>query len=324
MKVTRAIHPRVWIVVALVTLARLLSANNSSYQQSVEKWRHDYENYLTADDGWLTVSGLFWLHEGENRFGSDPLSDITLPAASAPASAGYFEYRGAKVVVHLNPGVKATLNGNPIQEAELHPYLRPHQNAGVQATMNATPKEAESRPDSADERVVMGDLTLYVHASGNRFAIRVKDKNNKRRRNYAGSQWFPIDESYRFTARYNPYDSPKQLETQNVLGDPEKVSVVGYVTFSLRGQEYRLDAEALGSGGLFFVFRDLTSGKQTYPAARFLASQAPKEGRVEVDFNKAYNPPCAYNPYTTCPLPLPGNRLRVEIPAGEKIYQHEH
>lgn len=296
MKVARAIHTGVGTGLVLLAIAHLLSAKDSSYQQSVEKWRHDYETYLRSDDGWLTVSGLFWLHEGENRFGSDPLSDIVLPASSAPLMAGYFQYQAGKTIVHLNPGVQATLNGKPIQLAELRPK---------------------------DDRVVMGDLTLYVHASGNRLAIRLKDKNNKLRRNFAGLQWFAVDETYRITARYFPYDSPRQLETQNILGDPERISMVGYVTFSIKGQEYRLDAEARDLGELFIVFRDLTSGKQTYPAARFLSTEAPKDGRVEVDFNKAYNPPCAYNPYTTCPLPLPGNRLRVEIPAGEKIYKQQ-
>jgi hypothetical protein len=135
-------------------------------------------------------------------------------------------------------------------------------------------------------------------------------------------QWYPIDESYRVTAHYVPYGSPKATEIPNILGDMEKTSFAGYVTFSLRGQEYRLDAEAGSSGRLFIVFRDLTSGKETYPAARFLDTAAPKDGNVELDFNLAHNPPCAYNPYTTCPLPAPGNRLHVEIPAGEKTYKH--
>ena len=133
-----------------------------------------------------------------------------------------------------------------------------------------------------------------------------------------------MDENYRTKAHYVRYDSPKQIEVQNILGDTEKTSIVGYVTFSIQWQEYRLEAEGLNAGGLLFVFRDLTSGKETYPAARFLATEPPKGDVVEVDFNKAYNPPRAYNPFTTCPLPLPGNRLHVEIGAGEKIYKHEH
>lgn len=280
------------------------SAQDAAYRLSVEKWRQDYAAYLTSDTGWLTVSGLFWLHEGENRFGSDPKNAIVLPAASAPAHAGTFEFQGGKTTVHLDPGVIASLNGKPVQTAELH-------------------------PDSREDRLVLGDLTLYVHASGDRLAIRLKDKNAALRKNFTGLKWFPVDESYRVTAKFVPYDSPRELDSQNVLGDPIKLSIIGYLTFSLHGQDIRLDAEAGDpSGGLSIVFRDLTAGKETYPASRFLDTEAPKDGpggkSVVLDFNEAYNPPCAYNPFTTCPLPLPGNRLHIEIPAGEKLYKHNH
>jgi uncharacterized protein (DUF1684 family) len=111
---------------------------------------------------------------------------------------------------------------------------------------------------------------------------------------------------------------------QNILGDTGRTTVAGYVVFTLRGQEYRLEPEDADSEGMFFVFRDLTSGKETYPAARFLVTPPPKDGTVVLDFNQAYNPPCAYNPYTTCPLPSPENRLKVRIEAGEMAYQHDH
>ena len=278
------------------------SADSTGYRQSVEKWRHDYEADLTSDSGWLSVSGLFWLHEGENRFGSDPLNDIVLPA-SAPAQAGTFDFHAGKTTVHLYPGVTATINGKPIESAQL-------------------------RPDNRDDRLVLGDLTLYVHASGDRFALRLKDKHSPLLKSFTGLNWFPVDEFYALTARFIPYDSAKQFDSQNVLGDPIKMDIVGYVLFSLHGQEYRLEAEANPDGTLFIVFRDLTCGKETYPASRFLDTDLPKDGpagkTVQLDFNKAYNPPCAYNPYTTCPVPLPGNRLRVEIPAGEKLYTHPH
>jgi len=286
------------VVTSLTVLASAYaaSADSSSYRQSVEKWRQNYESRLKADGGWLTVSGLFWLHEGENRFGSDPLTDIVLPAASVPAAAGFFNFHAGKTVVHVNPGVPMSLKGKAADGAEL-------------------------QPDS-DDVLIIGDLTLFVHASGDRYGIRVKDKNSKVRREFTGVQWYPIDEAYHVMARYVPYDAPKSAEVPNILGDTEKVSFAGYVTFSLRGQEYRLDAEADQARKLFIVFRDLTSGKETYPAARFLDAEVLKDGNVILDFNQARNPPCAYNPYTTCPLPSPGNRLRVEIPAGEKIYKH--
>ena len=161
--------------------------------------------------------------------------------------------------------------------------------------------------------------------SGERLAIRMKDKNSKLRKEFSGLHWFPIDESYRVQARYFPYGMPKQLDSQNVLGDPIKLDVVGYLAFSLRGQDFRIEVEAEKSGGFFVVFRDLTAGQKTYPASRFIDTDPPTDGpdgkTLDLDFNKAYNPPCAYNPFTTCPLPLPGNRLKVAIPAGEKAYK---
>ena len=291
-----------WLLPAIILVAWTAFAGDSAYRQSVEKWRQDYESTLTSDTGWLTVSGLFWLREGTNSFGSDPHNDFVLPA-SAPAHAGVFDFHSGKVTAHITPGVLVTLSGKPVQAVEL-------------------------RPDSREDRLILGDLTLYVHASGNRLAIRMKDKNSKLRKTFSGLNWFPIDESWRVTARYVPYDSPRELDSRNVLGDPIKLDIVGYLAFSLRGQDLRLEVEPGNGGGFFIVFRDLTSGKETYPASRFIDTEAPKDGpgskTVDLDFNKAYNPPCAYNPYTTCPLPLPGNRLKLAIPAGEKLYKHSH
>ena len=291
-----------WLCLALIALNASVFANNVSYQQGIEKWRANYQSELTSDTGWLTVSGLFWLHEGQNRFGSAPSNDILLPAP-APADGGFFEFHQGKTVVHVYPGVQVTMNGKVIQTAEL-------------------------RPDVPEDRLVLGDLTFYVHASGNRMAIRLKDKNSKIRKEFTKVEWFPVDESYRVTARFIPYDPPKELDSQNVLGDPIKMHVVGYLSFTLKGQNLRLDVEPGEKGGFFIVFRDLTSSKDTHPSARFIDTAAPKNGAdgktVELDFNKAYNPPCAYNPYTTCPLPLRENRLSIEIPAGEKRYKHGH
>lgn len=291
-----------WLAVALLLLASTAFADDAAYRQSVEKWRNDYQAELTSDSGWLTVSGLFWLHEGENRFGSDAANDIVLPS-SAPPRVGTFEFHAGKTIAHINPGVTVLLNGNPIQTAELH-------------------------PDAPEDHLVLGDISLWVHASGERLAIRMKDKNSKLRKNFTGANWFPIDESYHVIAHYTAYPQPKQLDSQNILGDPIKLDITGYLSFALHGQNLRLEVETVRDGSFFIVFRDLTSGKETYPASRFIDTAPPKEtpgGKVvELDFNKAYNPPCAYNPYTTCPLPLPGNRLKIAIPAGEKIYKHDH
>ncbi len=283
-----------FIAALLMLPACLGAAGSSAYEQSVEKWRQDYQNKLTSDTGWLTVSALLWLHEGENRFGSAAGNDVVLPAP-VPATAGHFDLHDGKVTVHVNPGVSITMGGKPVETTEL-------------------------RPDSAEDRLVIGDLTFYVHASGTRMAIRLKDKNSKLRREFHGLHWYPVNEAYRFSAKYVAYPSPREVQVENILGDRGPVYLVGYVVFSMNGKEYQLDAEDNGDGSLFIVFRDLTSKTSTYQAARFLDTDPPKDGKVEIDFNKAYNPPCAYNPNTTCPLPSEKNRLPVEIPAGEKRY----
>jgi uncharacterized protein len=284
---------RAAVLLAFAGFVCAAAPDDSAYRPSVEKWRQEYEASLRADYGWLSVSGLFWLHDGENRFGSDPLNDIVLPTSSAPPDAGTFDFHKGRTVVHLKPGVVATMNGKRIETAEL-------------------------RPDTPDQ-IALGDLRLLVHASGDRYAIRLKDKHSALRRNFAGLRWYPVDESYRVTARFVPYDKPETVEVQNIMGDTGQMTVPGYVIFTLHGQEIRLEPEADGND-FSFVFRDLTSGKETYGAARFLDTTLSPNGQVILDFNEAYNPPCAYNPYTTCPLPLPQNRMRVRIEAGEMSY----
>ncbi len=300
---SRAVHIR-GAVVASAILAAMCSVFGFSagapvvdpaYRASVEKWRQAYDAQLKADGGWLTVSGLFWLHEGENTFGSGPLNDIVLPT-SAPASVGTFEFHAGHTTVHVKPGVPALLNGKHVDSAEMH-------------------------PDSGADQLVLGDLTLYVHSSGDRSTVRLKDKNSALRKNFTGTRWFPVDESYRVTGKYVPYDKPKPVAIQNMMGDTIQESILGYVTFNLAGKDLRLDAEVDGTDASF-VFRDLTSAHETYGAARFLDTKIEPGGKVVLDFNQAYNPPCAYNPYTTCPLPPPQNRLDVRITAGEKTYHH--
>lgn len=301
------------LCVALFTLTSLAAAQDSShrdagdaaYRASVEKWRADYEADLRSDHGWLIVAGLFWLHDGENKFGSDPLNDIVLPAP-APADAGSFDLHEGKVVVRVNLGTGFTLGGKPVETAEL-------------------------KADSPTDRLVLGDLTLYIHASGNRRVVRLLDKNSAIRSDFTGLHWFPINASYRVTARFVTYDPPRKIQMQNLAGDSLEIPLAGTAVFTLHGQELRLDAYDDAPGKLEFVFRDLTSGKETYAAARFLDTDAPKPatnatardgGEIVLDFNESYNPPCAYNPYTTCPLPPPQNRLRLRIEAGEMAYHH--
>jgi hypothetical protein len=280
--------------------------SDAAYRASIEKWRAQREAHLKADGGWLSVAGLFWLHEGANRFGSDPLNDIVLPAKSAPTDAGTFEFHQGKTTVHANPGVPVTVQGKRVDTVMLR---------------------ADSDPafDEKVDQITLGDLTLYIHSSGDRYAVRLLDKNSRLRKVFTDLRWFPIDPSYRVVAKYVPYGKPKSVQVQNIMGDFTQTAIPGYVSFQLHGQDLRLDVEDNSPDpGFSITFRDLTSGKETYGAARFLVTDAPKEGRVVLDFNEAYNPPCAYNPFTTCPLPTPENRLRARIAAGEMTYLGPH
>ena len=267
------------------------------YQAEIRKFQQDREAALKTETGWLTIAGLFFLSQPISTFGSSPLNDIVLPAG-APERAGTFELKNGKVRVTAAPGVTFMLDDKPVTEQQLA-------------------SDAEGPPD----RLTLGDLQLWVHQSGDRPSIRLRDKNSKLRKEFTGTSWFPIDPTYRVEATYTPYGKPKIVEVPNILGDIDKMPVPGVVTFAVNGQEITMEpvAEA-GDEQFWFIFRDLTSGTETYPAARFLYVPAPVNGKMIVDFNQAQNPPCAYNPYTTCPLPPEENRLRTRIEAGEKAY----
>jgi uncharacterized protein (DUF1684 family) len=267
---------------ALVAIAVPLLAA-VTFQTEIAEWRQKREAGLRRDGGWLTVTGLFWLHEGQNSFGADAKNDIALPAGSP--HAGVFELRHGKVSV--------TTGG----------------------------QSRELRPDS-DDKADAGRLRLYVIERGGRFAIRMKDPASQFLREFHGLEYFPPREDYRVTAQF--VADPRKVPITNILGQTEPEDSPGYVVFSLEGRQYRLRPvlDDPGSKDLFFVFRDLTAGKETYGAGRFLDTPPPQDGKVVLDFNKAYNPPCAFTPYATCPLPPAENRLAVRIEAGEKKYGH--
>ena len=270
-------------------------AMTQDYAAQIEAWRVDREEKLKADDGWLTVAGLFFLNEGENSFGSSPLNDIVL--RTGPAYAGVFILRGGAVTARAPAGEALSVNGRDVAAARLWP------------------REGDVR-----QVVEIGPLTLYVHYSGPRLAIRLRDLDSELRRRFTGLRWFPVDESYRVRGRYVPHGEPRTVELSNILGDVETARSSGSVVLTVGGKELRMTAIDQG-GRLWFIFRDLTSGRETYPAARFLYADRPAEdGYTTLDFNRAYNPPCAFNPYTTCPLPPRENRLPVRIEAGERDY----
>jgi hypothetical protein len=277
-------------------------AANSVYHAEIETWRQNREARLKAEDGWLAVAGLFWLDEGVNRFGSGPGNAIALPTGAAPAVAGAFELRQGQVSVRIEPGVTVTAAGKPVAAMELR-------------------SDDPGPPDV----LKLGRLSLQVIARGGRYGIRMKDPESETRRAFAGLRWFPVRDDMRVDARFVPWPSPRTIPIPNVLGQVNDLPSPGYAEFTVAGRKVRLEPviEEPGAQELFFIFRDQTAGKETYPAGRFLYAPMPKDGAVVLDFNKAYSPPCAFTAYATCPLPPPQNRLPVRIEAGEKD-PHRH
>lgn len=271
------------------------------YRAEIEQFRRDREVKLTSDTGWLTIAGLYFLTKPETTIGSDEANDVVLPAGT-PAKVGTFVLAAhGRVSVRLEPDVHVRLL-----------------DSGAPFTGGDVKSDATGTPD----RLVLGDVQVWVHASGDRPALRVRDKNNPLRKTFTGMKWYPIDAKYRVEGTFVPYDTPKDVKIPNLLGDIDTMTSPGHVTFTLGGKQASMAAITENDQEFWFIFRDQTSGDTTYPAARFLYTPRPDaSGKVVLDFNRAENPPCAFNAYATCPLPPSENRLQVRVDAGEKIYQ---
>lgn len=264
-----------------------------TYQDEIQRWRDEMEAGLRSENGWLTLIGLFWLEEGENRFGADSDNAIVLPAGKAPASAGSFAHHHGETTLRVADGAPVRVNGGPVASAPLRP-------------------DTSGRPD----QVTLGDITMTLIERGGRYAIRARDRRHPARESFAGRSWFPVDESYRVTAQFIPHETPTTLPILTIMGTVEDRHSPGSLVFALGGREHRLVALE-EEDRLFIIFRDQTSGETTYPAGRYLKTAMPQNGRVTLDFNRAYSPPCAFTDFATCPLPPPQNRLPIRVEAGE-------
>jgi uncharacterized protein len=282
---------------ALADKAPSSSAPDAAYLQSFDKWKAELVDDLKQN--WLSLAGLFWLKPGENSFGTDSGNAIVFP--KGPAHAGVFELQGADVAVKFSPDAHATIDGKPVTTVKLQP-------------------DTSSNPTIVE----LGSLRMKAIVRGQRIGIRLKDIDGDKAKNYTGPVFFPLDLSYRVTATWVPSDGKKTVDVPNVLGDTTPTPVGGTVLFKINGQDVQhTDLGGNPAKGLSFVFNDLTSKTDTYPGGRFLETEPVVNGTVVIDFNRAYNPPCAVTPYATCPLAPKENRLAVAIPAGEK-YDRTH
>lgn len=271
---------------------------DAAYVQSFEKWKAEQTEDLKSN--WLSLAGLFWLKPGANTFGTDASNAIIFP--KGPAHAGEFDRSGNDVTIKLLPEAHATIDGQAVSTAKLDPDTSRHATS-----------------------IDMGTLRFHVIVRGERVGIRVRDNDSAAARNFKGMMFYPLDMDYRVTAKWIPSDGKSTVEVPNVLGDITAAPVPGVAVFTLNGQEVRLTA--LGGDaktGFFLVFNDLTAKTDTYPGGRFLDTGPVENGTVVLDFNRAYNPPCAVTPYATCPLAPKENRLAVAITAGEKFDKVAH
>ena len=305
-------HQLSWFVAAILAgllLAASLLAQDGSFERETAAWRTQHTSDLLKPDGWLSLVGLEWLQPGDNSVGFAPESKIHL--SKGPAHLAVLHLEGDDVT--LNPPAGGfppdfLVSGAPARPQSLR---------------------AEGNKDKFVPRMTIGDLTLYVIRRESRFALRIKDAHSPSIKGFHGLKWYPPNEAYRVTAKWIPYTPYKTITLATLVGTSYDQPVPGAAEFNLIGKTFRLEPvlEDPAVAKLFFILRDTTSTTTTYGACRFLYTGFPsngldKPGELVLDFNRLENPPCAYTPYSTCPLPPPGNRLPIPLPVGEQRYHN--
>lgn len=269
---------------------------SQEYISEINDWHNKRIENLKKESGWLNLIGLFILKEGKNTFGSGVENDFILDS-EIPNIVGTFILEDSVVKFRNELGVKIYFYGNQIDSMIL------------QHDLTGKPTILE-----------YGTLKFFIIKRGKKFALRVRDLNAPLLKQFEGIERFPVNDEWKIIADFIPYDPPKIMRISNVLGTVDAELSPGKVSFEIDGKTYTIDAVDAGRD-LFILFADETSGKETYGAGRFLYCGKPDEsGKVILDFNKAYNPPCVFTPYATCPLPPPQNHLKLAVTAGEKNY----
>ncbi|MBX3696701.1 MAG: DUF1684 domain-containing protein [Dokdonella sp.] len=288
------------LMAASLSGAQLIAADTGDdYTREIESWRAGRLERLQSPTGWLSLVGLEWLKPGRNTVGAASDNDIVI--AGAPAHLGSVDWEGDKVKIALTADSGALIDGQLLGSAEML-------------------DDSHEKPTT----VSFGTTRFYlVDRAGGKKGLRIKDSKAETRTHFLGLDYYPVDPSWHIEARWVAFDPPHTLEIPNVLGTIDKMTVPGKAVFEHEGKTFELlpVLETEDADELFYIIADKTSGKETYGAGRFFYSAMPKDGKVVLDFNKAYNPPCAFTPYATCPLAPPENRMPVAVRAGEKKYR---
>lgn len=295
------------LLAASVAGVQLMSANvesskaPSDYTRQIESWRAQRVERLKAPTGWLSLIGLQWLKDGRNSVGSAKDNDVVL--LKGPPHLGAITLKSGKATIEIDAKADATIDGKASKKAELL-------------------DDSHEKPTT----IAFGTASFYLIDRNGRKGLRVKDSAAETRTKFVGIDSYPIDPSWRVEAAWQPYSPAHSLDIPTVLGTVDKMPVPGKAVFERDGKKYELlpVLEDKDAKELWFIFADRTTGKETYGSGRFLYADMPRDGKLVIDFNKAYNPPCAFTPYATCPLAPPENRLALPVTAGEKKYRGGH
>jgi len=269
---------------------------SKSYENDLLQWRANKYEELVRENGWVALAGLFWLNPGRNLIGSNPMCEVALPE-HAPTFLGVVEVKGKTARLQVAEGLNVKVNGRLVQKAILR-------------------SSKEAKPSF----ITWGQMRMVLHEHAGKFAIRLWDNQRPKRFSLPQLKWFPSSKTFRVAARYTAYPSAKVTEQPDTFGDVVEDRMDGYVTFKFEGKTYKLDATKTRSGKLFIKFKDLTSGRETYPPGRYYYTEPVRNGRVIIDFNYSYNPPCVFTEYATCIFAPPQNSLPFRVEAGE-IYR---
>ena len=280
---------------------RDLSLKEAAYINEIQEWHQKRIAALTTKNGWLSLAGLYWLKDGKNTFGSAEENNLKFPVCKAPDFIGSIYLEKGTVRCEINEGISVFNGGDKVKSVQMQPDI-------------------SGNPTILD----LNSLSWFIIKRGEEYAVRLRDSENENITMFKGIEIFPIDTTWRVSAKLEPYDPPKIMDVPTALGTISKETSPGSLVFSLMGNTYRLDPIAQpGDESMFVIFADQTNGSETYGAGRFLYVNKPNENGVTIiDFNKAYNPPCAFTAYATCPLPPTQNVLPIRVTAGEKKYAH--
>ncbi len=292
-------NKKIFSFIVLIIVSSSVLFAQSSYEKEIEIWKQKRIDYLKSENGWLNLVGLYWLQQGKNNFGSGDDVQIKFPKKSIPANAGYFELNGTTVTMFVNQSVDIKISNQNLNKVIVFSVDSIH-----------TPIAA------------YGSLRWTIIKREDKIGVRLRDIKSPAVTEFKGIERFAVDSNFKVRAHLQKTENPANILITNIIGQTSPQLTPGKLVFTLQGKQYSLDALE-EEDQLFIIFGDATSNKETYPSGRFLyASKSNADGYTILDFNKAFNPPCAFTKFATCPLPPKQNILSIAITAGEKNYNH--